>query len=74
MELLKADAAKDLEPPRYYIPIWVPVESPSEKIQRAMEELAATAITMSLMLGVHEGVRACNPPAVTTPSSKRSPS
>ena len=45
MELLKADAAKDLETPRCYIPIWVPVESPSEKIQRAKEELAATGIT-----------------------------
>ena len=44
MELLKTDAAKDLEPPMCYIPIWVPVESPSEKIQRAKEELAATAI------------------------------
>ena len=41
MELLKADAAKDLEAPRCYIPIWVPVESPSDKIQRAMDELAA---------------------------------
>ena len=45
MELLKADAAKDLEAPRCYIPIWVPVESPSERIQRAKDELAATGIT-----------------------------
>ena len=45
MELLKADAAKDLEAPRCYIPIWVPVESPSEKIQRAKDELEATGIT-----------------------------
>ena len=45
MELLKADAAKDLETPRCYIPIWVPVESPSERIQRAKDELAATGIT-----------------------------
>ena len=49
MELLKADAAKDLEPPRYYIPIWVPVESPSEKIQRAKDELAAKAITEAIV-------------------------
>jgi len=41
VELLKADAAKDLEAPRCYIPIWVPVESPCDKIQRAMEELEA---------------------------------
>ena len=41
MELLKADAAKDLEAPNCYIPIWVPVESPSDKIQRAMDELVA---------------------------------
>ena len=45
MELLKADAAKELEAPRCYIPIWVPVESPSERIQRAKDELAATGIT-----------------------------
>merc|ERR1719213_1533740 len=49
VELLKADAAKDLEAPRCYIPIWVPVESPSEKIQRAMEELAASGITQDLV-------------------------
>ena len=49
MELLKADAAKDLEPPRYYIPIWVPVESPSEKIQRAKDELAAKVITEAIV-------------------------
>jgi len=49
VELLKADAAKDLEPPRYYIPIWVPVESPSEKIQRAKDELAAKAITEAIV-------------------------
>ena len=45
MELLKADATKDLEAPKCYVPIWVAVESPSEKIQRAKEELAASVIT-----------------------------
>ena len=49
MELLKADAAKDLEAPRCYIPIWVPVESPSDKIQRAKDELAAKAITEAIV-------------------------
>ena len=43
--MLKADAAKELEAPRCYIPIWVPVESPSERIQRAKDELVATGIT-----------------------------
>ena len=49
MELLKADAGKDLEAPRCYIPIWVPIESPSEKIQRAKEDLAASSITEDLL-------------------------
>merc|ERR550519_1285254 len=38
-----------MEPPRHYIPIWAPVESPSEKIQRAKEELEATAITEAIV-------------------------
>ena len=47
--MLKADATKELEAPRCYIPIWVPVESPSEKIQRAKEDLAASSITEDLV-------------------------
>ena len=49
MELLKADATKDLEAPKCYVPIWVAVESPSDKIQRAKEELAASVITEDLV-------------------------
>ena len=49
MEQLKADAAKGLEAPKCYIPIWVPVESPSERIKRAKDELAATGITEDLV-------------------------
>ena len=49
MELLKADATKDLEAPKCYVPIWVAVESPSDKIQRAKEELAAPVITEDLV-------------------------
>ena len=49
MELLKADASKEVEAPRCYVPIWVPVESPLEKIQRAKEDLAASSITEDLL-------------------------
>ena len=49
VELLKADAGKDLEPPRCYIPIWVAVESPSERIQRAKDELRATGTIEGLV-------------------------
>ena len=49
LELLKAEADKEVEPPRCYIPVWVPVESPSEKIQRAKDELEATGITEYLV-------------------------
>ena len=42
--MLKADATKELEAPRCYVPIWVPVESPLEKIQRAKEDLAASSM------------------------------
>ena len=49
MELLKAEAKENLEPPRCYIPIWVPIESPSERIQRAKDELTATATTEGLV-------------------------
>merc|ERR1719510_880275 len=49
VEELKADAAKGLEAPRCYIPIWVPVESPSERIKRAKDELAASGITEDLV-------------------------
>merc|ERR1712200_191797 len=49
VELLKAEADKDLEPPRCYIPIWVAVESPSERIQRAKDELRATGTIEGLV-------------------------
>ena len=49
VEQLKADATKDLEAPKCYVPIWVAVESPSDKIQRAKEELAASVITEDLV-------------------------
>merc|ERR1719394_95074 len=43
MELLKADASKDATSltPKCYMPIWVPVESPAERIQRAKEQFAS---------------------------------
>ena len=47
--MLKADATKEVEAPRCYIPIWVSVESPLEKIQRAKEDLAASSITEDLL-------------------------
>ena len=47
--MLKADATKELEAPRCYVPIWVPVESPLEKIKRAKEDLAASSITEDLL-------------------------
>jgi len=45
-ELLE-DAGKDPESlaPRCYIPIWVAVESPAERIERAKEQLASLAIS-----------------------------
>jgi len=41
VEMLKADAEKDLQTPACYMPIWVAVESPSERIQRAKEQYVA---------------------------------
>jgi len=45
VEMLKADAVKDLQTPTCYIPIWVAVDSPSERIQRAKEQFAGLAST-----------------------------
>jgi len=43
MEQLKADAGKDATSltPKCYMPIWIPVESPAERIQRAKEQFAS---------------------------------
>ena len=43
MQELEADAKKDATElaPRCYMPIWVPVESPAERITRAKEQFAA---------------------------------
>lgn len=43
MQELEADAQKDATElaPRCYMPIWVPVESPAERITRAKEQFAA---------------------------------
>ena len=37
--VLLDEQKKHLEPPSTYIPIWVPVPSPAEKIARAKEEV-----------------------------------
>jgi len=42
LEMLAADAGKDLQTPACYMPIWVAVESPTERIQRAKEQLVCT--------------------------------
>ena len=39
MENLLKEVKKPLEPPSSYIPIWVPVPSPAEKIARAKEQV-----------------------------------
>merc|ERR1712121_216057 len=43
MEQLKADAGKDATSltPKCYMPIWIPVESPAERIQRAKEQFVS---------------------------------
>merc|ERR1719347_2171700 len=43
VEMLKAEAGKDLQTPACYMPIWVAVESPSERIQRAKDQYVAKA-------------------------------
>ena len=43
--MLKADAGRDLQTPACYMPIWVAVDSPSERIQRAKEQFGCTATT-----------------------------
>jgi len=48
LEMLKADAGKDLQTPACYMPIWVAVESPCERIQRAKDQYVATAATKLL--------------------------
>ena len=40
MESLKNDSETTFIPPQHYIPIWVPVKSPRERIARAKEEVA----------------------------------
>jgi len=39
VEILLKEVKKPLEPPSSYIPIWVPVPSPAEKIARAKEQV-----------------------------------
>ena len=39
MESLKNDSETTFIPPQHYIPIWVPVKSPRERIARAKEEV-----------------------------------
>lgn len=39
MESLKKDSETTFIPPEHYIPIWVPVKSPRERIARAKEEV-----------------------------------
>ena len=48
MQELEADAKKDPAEvtPKCYMPIWVPVESPAERITRAKEQFAAKAALM----------------------------
>jgi len=45
VEMLKTEAAKDLQTPTCYLPIWVAVDSPSERIQKAKELFAGLAST-----------------------------
>jgi len=45
VEMLKADAGRDLQTPACYMPIWVAVDSPSERIQKAKEQFGCTATT-----------------------------
>jgi len=45
VEMLKTEAARDLQTPTCYMPIWVAVDSPSERIQRAKEQFACLAST-----------------------------
>jgi len=42
LEMLEAEAGKDLQTPACYMPIWVAVESPTERIQRAKEQFVCT--------------------------------
>merc|ERR1712029_663991 len=49
IEQLQEDAKKDAASltPKCYMPIWIPIESPAEKIQRAKEQFAAASLAIA---------------------------
>jgi len=49
VEQLQEDAKKDAASltPKCYMPIWIPIESPAEKIQRAKEQFAAASLAIA---------------------------
>ena len=46
---LQEDAKKDAASltPKCYMPIWIPIESPAEKIQRAKDQFAAASLAIA---------------------------
>ena len=46
---LQEDAKKDASSltPKCYMPIWIPIESPAEKIQRAKDQFAAASLAIA---------------------------